>query len=180
MLRSTGWGLAVLSVALLGMADPARAADKTLSRESFTFGPLSPPSEGFGRGDLCTTRRGFLNAQKYRMGTCSPLRGPAGNGRPSTCRGQDSLTRVVHVRPPVASVGGVRPWGPLHDPKGVPECSEVPDGDLQSSPWPCWEWPTQHVPRTRLSHESRSRSAPCRLRRRGSAVGTSARPEGGS
>src|SRR6266545_274270 len=45
MLRSTGWGLAVLSAALLGMAAPARAAEKTLSRESFTFGTLTPPSE---------------------------------------------------------------------------------------------------------------------------------------
>src|SRR5262249_61656082 len=45
MLKSTGWGLAVLSAALLGMAAPARAADKTLARESFTFGTLTPPSE---------------------------------------------------------------------------------------------------------------------------------------
>jgi len=45
MLKSTGWGLAVLSAALLGMAAPARAADKTLGRESFTFGTLTPPSE---------------------------------------------------------------------------------------------------------------------------------------
>jgi len=45
MLKSTGWGLAVLSAALLGMAAPARAADKALARESFTFGTLTPPSE---------------------------------------------------------------------------------------------------------------------------------------
>jgi hypothetical protein len=45
MLKSTGWGLAVLSAALLGMAVPARAADKSLSKESFTFGTLTPPSE---------------------------------------------------------------------------------------------------------------------------------------
>jgi len=45
MLKSTGWGLAVLSAALLGSAIPARAADKALARESFTFGTLTSPSE---------------------------------------------------------------------------------------------------------------------------------------
>jgi tetratricopeptide (TPR) repeat protein len=45
MIKSTGWGLAVLSAALLGAAVPATAADKALSRESFTFGTLTPPSE---------------------------------------------------------------------------------------------------------------------------------------
>jgi hypothetical protein len=45
MLKNTGWGLAVLSAVLLGMATPADAADRTLSKESYTFGTLTPPSE---------------------------------------------------------------------------------------------------------------------------------------
>src|SRR3712207_2470216 len=50
MLKNTGRGLAVLSAVLLGMAAPADAADKTLTKESFTFGTLTPPSEVAVRG----------------------------------------------------------------------------------------------------------------------------------
>src|SRR5437879_9084904 len=80
--------------------------------------------EGFGRWAPRKIRKGFLNAQKYRMGTCCPLRSLAGNGRTSAGRGQDSRERVLHVRHPDASERG----------SGAPASGPLAEGARQAGP----------------------------------------------
>src|SRR5262249_40736975 len=67
MLRNTGWGLAVLSAALLGMAPLARAGDKALSKESFVFGTLTAPTEASVRREAANWLReqGKLDRQAF-------------------------------------------------------------------------------------------------------------------